>query len=99
MAAEQDDFYIPPERLAELHAIAEAAPHPIPEDAREAPPELAEALRAAALATFANLPVSEQAEFMVCVTEKEREDLLADLSPEQRERLHIELGSMTLTLP
>lgn len=99
MAADQDDFHISPERLAELQAISDAAPHPIPKDAKEAPPELVEALRASALAYFVHLPISEQVEYMVRVSTEEQEDILADLPEEHRERLFIELGSVTLKMP
>ena len=98
MAAEEDDFYYPPERLAELLALAETAPYPISEDAKEAPPELVEAIRASALAYFAHLPISEQVEIFIVLSSEEQEDILADLLPEQRERLLIELSSETLKM-
>lgn len=99
MAAEEDNFYIPPERIAELQAISDGAPYPIPKDAKEAPPEIVEAIRASALAYFVNLPVSEQIEYMACLTPAEQEDILADLSPEQSDRLQIEQSSVTPSMP
>lgn len=98
MASDQGDFYYPPERLAELLALAEN-PGPIPKDAKIDPPELVKALRASALAYFAHLPISEQVEYMIGVSIEEQEDILADLPEEHRERLLIELGSVTLKMP
>ena len=93
MATEEDDFYYPPERLAELLALAETAPHPLSEDAREATPELVEALRRSVIAHIANLPTAEQAEILNSWSQEKRDEILAELPEEQRERL------LTLSAP
>ncbi len=86
MAAD-DDFQVSPERLAELQAISDAAPHPISKDAREATPEEAAWLRRSALAYFAHLPVSEQVFMLGKWPQSERDEILAELPDELRERL------------
>ena len=92
MAAD-DDFYISPERLAELQALSDAAPHPISKDARRATPEEAASLRAAVVAHIAHLPTDEQAEILNSWPKANRDAILAELPAEQRERL------LTLTVP
>lgn len=86
MTADQDDFYYPPERLAELLALAEN-PGPIPEDAEIDPPELVKALHASVVAYIADLPTSEQAEILNSWPQANRDAILAELPAEQRERL------------
>lgn len=93
MGSAQDDFHISPERLAELQAISDAAPHPIPKDAKKASPEFVGALRKAAVAHIAHLPTAEQAEILNSWPQANRDELLAELPEEQRERL------LTLTVP
>ena len=92
MAPEQDDFYYPPERLAELLALAEK-PGPIPKEAEIDPPELVKALRASVVACIAGLPTAEQAELLNSWPQANRDEILAQLPAEQRERL------LTLTVP
>ncbi|MDE0118196.1 MAG: hypothetical protein OXT07_16470 [bacterium] len=93
MGTDQDDFYISPERLAELQTISDGAPYPIPKDAKEAPPEFVEALRKAVVAHIVSLPTAEQAEILNSWPQANRDELLAELPEEQRERL------LTLTVP
>lgn len=92
MASDQDDFYYPPERLAELLALAEN-PGPIPKDAKIDPPELVKALRASVVAYITDLPTSEQAEILNSWPQANRDAILAELPAEQRERL------LTLAVP
>ena len=93
MATEPDDFHISPERLAELQALSDAAPHPIPKGARRATPEEVASLRTAVVAHIAHLPTAEQAAILNSWPQANRDAILAELPEEQRERL------LTLTVP
>ena len=81
-----DDSDYPADRLAELLAAVDDAPR-LARDAEDAPPELVETLRASATAWFLEWPEAKQMEFVGRVTERERENLLAELPADTRRRL------------
>ena len=82
----EDDQDYPADRLAELLSAVDDDPR-LARDARDASPELVEAIRASATAWFVEWPEEAQIEFLGRITDAERDDLLAELPGEVRRRL------------
>ena len=93
----EEELHYPPSRLAELLAAAENRPSAAA-DAPDAPPALVEALRESAFAFFAELPVNMQAEILACLSQPEREDILAGLPARARDRLRHRVSPETIPL-